>query len=107
MSEFLYSHDPLDENVGEYLLHLGNPGALIKIVSLDEDEAIDSDEFIHKIFTYETEYGDTEEYQLIFTPFATAMESPASPSTERIQEVLEAAWAYWKEVLAWEDSEEE
>ena len=107
MSEFLYCHDPLDEEVGEFLLHLGNPGALIKIIPLEDEEAIESEEFIHKIFIYENEDGDSESYQLIFTPLATAMESPASPSTERIQNVLEAAWEYWIEVLNWEEDEED
>ena len=105
MSNFLYCHDPLDESVGEYLLHLGNPTALIKIIALEEEEAIESDEFVHKTFVYEDD-EITEEYQLVFTPFASAqVNTEYNPA--QITEILDVAWEYWVEVLDWEEEDED
>lgn len=107
MSEFLYCHDPLDEEAGEYLLHLGNPTALIKIVDLQEDDEIESDEFVHKTFSYETEDGDIDDYQLVFTPFSSAASAITDHGADKITGILDAAWEYWVEVLEWEDEDEE
>jgi hypothetical protein len=106
MSNFLYCHDPLDESVGEYLLHLGNPTALIKIIPLGEQDPIESDEFIHQTFMYEDD-EIAEEYQLIFTPIASAADVNKNYSRDQIVEILETAWDYWVEVLDFEEEDEE
>jgi hypothetical protein len=106
MSDFLYCHDPLDENVGEYLLHLGNPTALIKIIPLGEEDAIESNEFIHKTFMYEDD-EIAEEYQLIFTPLTKATEATATYPAELVNDILDTAWDYWVDVLDMEEDEEE
>lgn len=103
MNEFLYCHDPLDESVGEYLIHLGNPYVLVKIISLDEEDEITTDEFIHKVFTYEGE-GFEEKYQLILTPLANDSKKPSQ--LEAIP-VLNAGWKYWTEILESEDDEDD
>lgn len=104
MSDFLYCHDPLDEEAGEFILHLGNPNALIKIILLDEQDAIEGNEFVHKTFEYEDD-EISEEYQLVFTPFQGAQQSEFS--TDDIIGILDAAWEYWVDVLDWEEDEED
>lgn len=98
---FLYCHDPLDDDSGEYILHLGNPSALIKIIPLEEEDAVDTDEFIHKIYLYEDEEGDEEEYQLIFTGFSASGEA----DTDLIISILDEAWEYWAAILDMPDDD--
>lgn len=106
MGDFLYCHDPVDESVGEYLLHLPYPTALVKVVSLEDEDAIESDEFISRIFLYE-EDDISEEYQLIFMPATNATDKANMYPEERVGEILDAAWEYWVEVLEWEDEEDD
>lgn len=104
MSDFLYCHNPLDEDFGEYILHLPQPNALIKVILLEEQDAIESDEFVHKSFVYDD--GDiVEEYQFVFTPFAPLDKSVYTD--EIITGILDEAWEYWVDVLQWEDNDDD
>lgn len=105
MSDFLYCHDPLDEEAGEYILHLGRPNGLIKIILLDEQDPIEGDEFVHKTYEYEND-DISEDYQLVFTPFE-GLSDNSNFSSDDILEILDNAWAYWVDVLDWEDEEED
>lgn len=100
LSTFLYCHDPLDESSGEFLLHLANPAALVKIISLDEQNVVEGDEFISKTFTYEFEDNDTEEYQFVFMNF-----TGTPTNAEDANRVLDAAWEFWLEVLDTDDED--
>jgi len=103
MNDFLYCHDPLDESVGEYLIHIANPYALIRIVSLDDEDPIETDEFVHKNYVYEGD-GFREHYQLIYTPLNSG--GKKASQLEALP-VLNAGFKYWSEVLAAEDAEDE
>lgn len=105
VNTFLYCHDPLDDDSAEYLLHLPNPSALIKVASLDEEEPLEGNEFIHKLYTYEFEDGDTEEYQLIFTSFTDGSSNGKAHTPEQIYPILDAAWEFWIKVLEVGDEE--
>ncbi|MBC8035402.1 MAG: hypothetical protein H7Y03_14735 [Chitinophagaceae bacterium] len=104
-SNFLYCHDPLDEDSPEYLVHLPNPSALIKVASLDEEERLEGNEFIYKTYVYEFEDGDTEEYQLIFASFSDGSANGHTFQQEEIHPILDAAWEYWIKVLEVGDEE--
>lgn len=108
MNNFLYCHDPLNEDVGEYLLHLPHPTALIKIIDLEEEEPIASEEFIHKTYLYTGDEDDMGgEYQLVFTPPADGTGTVSSYSDEQVDEILDKAWEYWVQVLEWEEDQSE
>jgi hypothetical protein len=96
---FLYCHDPLDLDSGEYLLHLADPYGLIRMLSLDEEDPVETNEFIHKTYFYETPEGDEEEYQLVFTSFNTRRDQKQGYPAEAIFPILDNAWEYWVQIL--------
>ncbi|MCM5529053.1 hypothetical protein [Parasegetibacter sp. NRK P23] len=105
MTNFLYCHDPLDENVGEYLLHIQDPNALIKVIALEEEAPVESDEFVSKIYEFAFDEDEVEEYQLIFTPIGSRSQLvPASTEDEKLA-VLDAAWEYWVGIMEQEGEE--
>ncbi len=105
INTFLYCHDPLDEDSAEYLLHLPNPSALIKVASLEEEEPLTGDDFIFQNYTYEFEDGDTEEYQLIFNGFNAGSGNGQPYTPEEVLPILDSAWEFWVKVLEVGDEE--
>ena len=104
---FLYCHDPLDFDSGEYILHLGSPYALIRVLSLDEEDPVETDEFTHKTYFYETPEGDEEEYQLVFSVFNPEKDKKQGFPAEAIFPILDNAWEYWMQILEATEEDEE
>lgn len=102
MTQFLYCHDPLNQDNAEYILHLGAPNALIKILSLDDESPLQSDDFFHQTFSFDFDEEETVEYQLVLIP----MEKANIPE-ETGKHILEGAFAYWSNILGSDDEEME
>lgn len=97
-SEFLYCHNPLNDEIGEYLYYLGEPNCLIKILSLEEDEVVEDETFYSENFSHEFPDESVVEYQFVVVN-GKKEEGALAGMDEEIESILAKAWDYWVSVL--------
>lgn len=98
LTEFLYCHNPLSDEMGEFVFFLGEPNCLIKILSLDEDEPVADETFYSEMFSHEFPDESVVEYQLVIMNGNKEEGAMAGMETE-MAEIIDKAWQYWVAIL--------
>lgn len=104
-TEFLLAEDPQRPEIGEFLLHINTPVALIQVLSMDDSDPVADERYIAKDFTYVGPDGYTEVFQLVCMPFTDGVVEFNKETQAQLLPVLDRAWKWYSNYLKWEDTQ--
>lgn len=105
-TSFLIAEDPQRPELGHYILHTGQPIALIRVLSMDDDDPVSDDQYICADYPYTGDDGYTEVFQLIVSPFTDGIVEFNRDDEMELRKLLGKAWAWYLDYLQWHDSQE-